>query len=120
MIKNFWQFTNFYCLNHEKPISMKTMKGDSVFYACPHYMIEDEKHPDGHKKDEKMCTNRISFTGATAVIDKFMKIVDDDTADGIVMDYTGMTFKYNGIDVRILKYSPNDVRIGILNKKATQ
>lgn len=117
MIKNFWMFTNFYCMNHEEPIPMKVKEGDSAFYACPHYMLKDENHPDGHKDDEKMCNNRLSFTRAASIMDRFMKVVDKDTEEGMVVDYTGMTFKYDGISVRILKYSPNDVRIGVINRR---
>ena len=39
MIKKFWEYIHFYCLNHEEPIPMTIMEGDTAFFACPHYMI---------------------------------------------------------------------------------
>lgn len=119
MIKNFWNNVKFYCIHeHPKPVLLVPMEGESTFYACPKYMLQDEAHPDGHLPDERQCANRISFTRAQSVIDRFMKIVEEDTASGDLMDYTNMKFSFDGIDVKILKYSPDDTRIGIVNRRA--
>lgn len=119
MIQNFWNNISFYCINgHEEPVPMVVMEGSSAFYACPKYMLKDEKHPDGHEPDERACPNRISFIRANTIVEKFMKRVEADNTDNMFMDYTNMEFKYDGITVRILKYSPTDVRIGIINKRA--
>lgn len=119
MIQNFWSNTKIYCMNgHKEPIPMIVMSGTSSFYACPHYMLKNEKHPDGHSEDEKMCTNRISFTALTNVMSKLMKIVEKDDEDGIIADYTGKTIEYNGIKITVLKYHLNTFHIGILNRRA--
>ena len=118
MIKNLWKSVQFFCLNHENPIPLTIMEGDSSFYACPHYMKNDEKHPDGYKDGELMCVNRISFTRATSIIEKFEKIMSDDGMSALTSDYTGLTFSLNGVHVRVLKYTPSDIRIGILNRRA--
>lgn len=97
---------------------MVIMEGSSPFYACPHYMRKDEKHPDGYEEGENACANRISFTAASTVMEKFMRIVEEDAMSGAMCDYRGMKFDHNGITVKILKYAPNDVQVGILNRKA--
>ena len=103
---------------HEEPIPMIVMEGSSSFYACPHYMLKDDNHPDGRDEDEKMCVNRISFTALTNIVNKLMKMVEKDDENGIIADYTGKKFDYNGITVTILKYSMNSFHIGILNRRA--
>lgn len=119
MIKNFWEQIHFYCIHgHEEPVPMKVMSGQTPFYACPRYMLKDEEHPDGHEPGEQGCANRVSFTLAMSIVDRFSKVVEEDTAQGNIADYTNMKFTFNGVEVKILKYSPTDVRIGVLNRKA--
>lgn len=118
MIKNFWDGISVYCLNHDKPVRMVVMEGDSPFYACPQYMTKDGKHPDGHEPGEKMCCNRISFSAFTKVVEKYMSIVESFERQNCVGDFTGLTFEAGGIQAKILHYSMDDVRIGILNPKA--
>lgn len=118
MIKNFWDGISVYCLNHEKPIRMIVMEGDTPFYACPRYMTKDEKHPDGHEPGEMMCRNRISFSAFTKVVEKYMSIVESYERQGCVGNFTGLTFEAGGVQAKILRDSVNDVRIGILNQKA--
>lgn len=120
MIKKFWEYSHFYCLNHEEPIPMTIMEGDTAFFACPHYMIKDEKQPYGREQQEKMCVNRLSFTQATKIVDKFMKIIDADGFNAVGTDYKGLKFKVSGIDVRILKYSQSDIRIGVWNRRSSK
>ena len=120
MITNFWRDVQFFCLNHEKPVPMVVMTGQSDFYACPKYMLKDDEHPDGHENGEKMCMNRLSFTRAKSVVDAMMKVVEKDMASGIIAaDYKGYTFTVAGIDVKVLKYSLNEgIKFGILNRRA--
>lgn len=119
MIQNFWSNAKIYCMNgHKEPIPMIVMNGASSFYACPHYMLKDENHPDGREEDERMCNNRISFTALTNVMNKLMKMVEKDDEDGIIADYTGKTLEYNGIKITVLKYHLNTFHIGILNRRA--
>ncbi len=121
MIKNFWKHITFYCGNdHPSPIPMKIMEGETPFYACPHYMLKDENHPDGHEPGERACANRLSFTRAKGIVDRLMKTVENDENEGIFCDYTGMQFDDNGITAEILKYDPLDTRISIVNRRATQ
>ncbi len=120
MITNFWKDIRFYCMNHDKPVLMTVMSGESAFYACPKYMLKDEEHPDGHEKGEPMCMNRISFTRAQSVVDKLMEKVEKDRAAGVfAADYTGYRYNVSGIEVEVLKYSlESGMKIGILNRKA--
>ena len=120
MIKGFWKKTHFYCIHgHDEPIPMVVMEGSSPFYACPKYMRQDEKHPDGYIDGERACANRISFTRAMSVMERFMKIVEEDDAAGVICDYTGMKFSFDGIDIRILKYDPKkEIRVGVINRRA--
>ena len=46
MITNIGKNLEIYCGNHAEPIPMKIMSGETAFYACPKYMLKDEKHPD--------------------------------------------------------------------------
>ena len=119
MIKHLWEQITFYCIHgHEEPVPMKVMSGTTQFYACPRYMLKDEEHPDGHESGEPGCANRISFALALKIVDRFGKIVEDDTEAGDIVDYTNMRFSLSGVDVQVLKYTPTDVRLGVLNRKA--
>lgn len=121
MITGFWKNFTIFCMNgHEEPVEMVVMEGSTPFYACPRYMLKDKKHPDGHEEGEPSCPNRISMTAVSNLMNKFMQIVEKDEDEGVIGDYTGMQFTYNGIKVKVLKYSVNDTRLGIVNRRAIE
>jgi len=107
-------------MNHKEPVPLIIMQGDTPFYACPRYFRKDDEHPDGHEADDKMCLNRLSFTKAQSIVDKMMKVVENDRANGIfTADYKGYTFTVSGIEVTVLKYHFGaGIKFGILNRSA--
>lgn len=124
MILNFWNKNNitFYCINkHEKPVKMVIMNGQTgQFYACPKYMLKDDKHPDGHEADERACANRLSFMDAEQIVMLLSKEVEEDLENGIMGNYKGITIRLKQIDAVVLEYSDYKIEIGIINHKAIE
>ena len=121
MIKNIWSDISFYCINgHEHPVKFVRREGESPFYACPKYMRKDEKHPDGHEADELACPNRLSFNDSASIVEKFASIVEESLLSGEVADFSGFKFKYKLYDVKVLFYSDKAIKIGVLNRRATE
>ena len=127
MLLNFWKGDNirFYCTNgHEEPVEMEVKHGFSPFYACPKYMLADAEHPNGHMRDEPMCTNQLSFSDAQDIVYKLSQVVQEDILNDTITDYNGYTFKYKNIDVTVLLYDdkPSEsngepsICLGILNR----
>lgn len=117
MIINMWNRVSIYCLNHEKPQKMEVIKNveklKSPFYGCNQYM---EETPEG----ESPCPNRLNMDDYQGIVLKFLDYVASDGDKGIVTDYTNFTFEYRGgrhkTFVKVLKYSDDEIRLGILNK----
>lgn len=119
MIKNFWSKITIYCNNkHEKPIEFYVKEGQSPFYACPKYMLKDEKHPNGHTKDERACPNRLNFIDAQGIVEKFSDIVEEDLLSNENINYEGLEFKYKHYIINVLEYTDKSIKLGILNKKS--
>ena len=104
-------------MNHKEPVPMVYMEGATPFHACPRYMLKDDQHPDGHGPLEKACANRLSFGLSTKIVERLMEMVEDDVENGRYCDYTNLTFNCAGIRVRVLKYNPHEIRLGILNSR---
>ena len=119
MLSNFWDGVTLYCMNgHEEPVPMIYKEGNSLFFACPRYMLADENHPDGHRRNEPACPNRLSYYDAEKIISRLSEQVAESLVNDEVCDYTGYQFKFKNIHVRVLHYSEGDIRLGILNKGA--
>lgn len=114
MIKNLWKNTTFYCGHgHEMPIEMYYKDGPlSMFYACPKY------YPENRTKNERACSNRLNFVDAEAIIEKFSAIIEEKEADNTFFDFTNFSFKYRSIEVKVLEYSLDSVKLQIINRKA--
>lgn len=119
MIKNLWNSISFYCMNgHEEPVPLTVQYGDSPFYACPRYFLVDNEHPDGHLPGERACANRISFRDAEGIVSEFSKQMEEDIDDDCIADYTGYTFAYHHIKAKIIEYSFDSIKIGVVNRLA--
>lgn len=119
MIKNFWSKIKIYCgNNHNTPIEFTVKAGESPFYACPKYMLKDNKHPNGHTKDERACPNRLNFIDAQGIVEKFSDIVEKDIINDKNINYEGLEFKYKHYEIKVFKYTDNDIKISVINKKA--
>ena len=120
MLSNFWNGISFYCMNeqHEKPIHMVYKEGNSLFFACPKYMLADEQHPDGHERFESACPNRLSYVDAEKIVRMLSDQVQETMSNDEFCNFTGYRFKLRNIQVRVLNYTDGDIRIGILNKGA--
>lgn len=119
MKTNLFKRAVFYCLNHDEPVPLVVMEGNTPFYACPKFMLADGLHPNGHAVDESPCHNRISLTMMGNIFQKVSKIMNDEYASGNMMDFTGMTFLYNMIQVKILKNDSDSICIGVSNRRIT-
>ncbi len=116
MIKNRWKNTEFYCMNHKKPVRFQEYTASHTpFYACPKYFLKDENHPDGHDEDEKQCLNRISTTLAWSIIEQISAMVEDAHKNSELIDFKNCCFPFKGYDVTILELNEysNRVKIGI-------
>ena len=122
-VSNLWENLEFYCGNHEERIPMVIQEGQSKFFACPKYMLKDEKHPDGHEADEKACVNRISFDDIGNIMMALHSVMSNAVADpGEMIDFNGYSFKHKSYDVKILKYNEftGKIKLSILNRKVLQ
>ena len=114
MIKNLWKNTTFCCgYRHEHPVDMIfNERGESLFYSCPKY------YPENRKPGEQACPMRMNTVDAEGILEQFSTIIEIDMENGIEKDYKNFKFKYKTIEVTILEYSPEKIKIQILNKKA--
>lgn len=110
-----WNRVKIYCINHDIPIPMKiasnTEKIKTPFYACNNYFPEnqDDSHPP--------CPNRLNLDDYQGLVLKFCSIVAE---NNVATDLTNYTFDYRGvrqkISVRVLKYTDDEIRLGIINR----
>lgn len=113
IITNFCENLTIYCLNHEEALPMKVISNTEFiktpFYACQNYLPQD--------KTVKPCSNRLNLDDYLGIAEKFMQIVCD---GDFMTDFTNYEFSYKGhqqkILVKCLKYSPEDIRLGIKNQ----
>lgn len=119
-IKNFWKGVTFFCMNHEDPIEMVLMEGETPFFACPKYMRLDKEHPEGHGPHEPACPNRLSFADAAKVVEKLAGERVDSVARGEFCSFENYQFVLKGTGIRatVLHYEDGDKAIGIFNKRA--
>lgn len=104
--KGIWNRISIWCLNHDKPRPMGIQSNTELiktpFYVCPDY-------PE--------CSNRLNLDDYQGLV---MKFITEVSKDMYGTDYTNFTFTYRGarqkIFVRVLKYTDDDIRLGILNK----
>lgn len=122
MVKNIADKVRFFCINnHKEPIEMVVKEGHSMFYACPKYMMQDEKHPDGYKRGEELaCANQLSFIDASNVIFAFDKIVGESILNNEIQDYKNYEFDYKQIHVKVLSYSDDRLDLGIVNRRTVK
>ena len=120
MITNIGKNLEFYCGNHAKPIPLKIMNGETAFYACPKYMLKDKRHPDGHKKDEKACPNRLNFDDAGNIIMELSKMISASIEDDEFTDFTHTRFKYKYYDVEVLFYSDDRICLSVINRRVVK
>lgn len=120
MIENFWNNIEMYCgNNHKEKIKFTTREGKDTFYACPHFMLKDDKHPDGHEKDEPQCYNRVAFADALGIVEKLSNKIEKDLSNNIKDDYTGYKYKYKFYMVEVLSYKEKgfQIKLAITNTK---
>ena len=95
-----------WCMNHDKPQKMEIIqnveKMKTPFFAC-----------DGGTR----CPNRLNIDDYEGIVYKFMDLMSEIVPAG---DPTNITFDYRGprqkISCKVLLYSKDDIRIGILNR----
>jgi len=115
MQKNLWKKIHFFCANNHDPVEMTVHAGAenmSNFYSCPKYYEENRT------ENEHMCSMRLNFFDAEAVVEAFSKIIDEDMKNFNIKDYTGMKFKVKKvIDVKVKSYSEDRIDLIIYNRK---
>lgn len=113
----------FVCMNHtdyiENPVHMKVKEGRTSFYACPKYFLKDEKHPDGHARDEPMCQNRISMADAYSILGAYEKKLNETISGGwMTAHLTNWEFDYKSYHCLVIRDKRDKLVIGVLNTKA--
>lgn len=118
MIKNLWEKIELLCMNHEEPVPMYVYTGAMTpFYACPKYMLKDEDHPDGHEPYESGCANRASFDDIRHLVELLGKEIEKEESDCSYFDFTGTKLHWKTINAVVLDYSPQSIKLGIMNTR---
>ena len=111
IVKNLWKITTFYCGHgHKTPVEMTYKNGSTMFYSCPHYLVDNVNRPG-----ERSCTNRLNFDDAMQIILKISDKILEYEDKGQKVDLTNYAFKYKNIDAKILKYTDEELKVQILN-----
>ena len=116
IIKNLWNNTTFYCgHDHNEPVKMEYKTGESMFYSCPRYYVDNKNRPG-----ERSCANRMSFADAEKILDKITDEITEIEEAGGVVNIKNLQFDYNGIHVKVLSHDPisDKLEVEILNRKA--
>lgn len=113
MIVNLWGNTTFLCGCHggqRIPLIYKT--GKTMFYSCPHYLVDNEKRPG-----ERSCANRLSFDDAEGILNKVSELITK--SESVIPNIAGSEFKYKSIDIKVMKHdTAGCLELEIINKKA--
>ena len=112
---NLWSRVTIYCLNHEVPqpmdIAKNTEKIRTPFWGCT------QSFPEKIVKGDHICSNRLNMDDYQGIVMKFSDIVSEEDP---AADFTNYSFEYRGgrqkTSVRCLKYSDDEIRLGILNR----
>ena len=115
IIKNLWGMTKFYCGHgHEVPVEMTYKDGPtSMFYSCPRYYVDKTNRPG-----DRACANRLSFDDAEAIILRLSDVILEHEQKGEEFDLTNYRMNYKQVQVKVLKYSPQEMQLEILNRRA--
>lgn len=103
MIKNIWSIIRFYCMDeYEKPEKMQFVyENNSAYYECP-------------KAD---CRNRLKFEEAEKIAEHLSKVIIKEEANGIQANLKNYKWKSGSIDVIVLEYTNEKIKLGVLNRK---
>lgn len=112
MIKNIWGSVVFVCGNHPD-VKLEIVQGPhSPFYACPKYREENRQ------KDERACNNRLNLIDYEKIVSKLMDKVYEDFMSGLESNLTNYTFKYKGIQCKVLQHANDKITLSVLNVTA--
>lgn len=111
---NLWSRVTIYCMNHDVPRPMEVVKNTerivSPFYGCSQYI------PSLLKAGDVPCPNRLNMDDYQGIVMKFSDAVSQEPPG---TDFTNYQFVYRGgrqkTTVRCLKYSDDEIRLGIIN-----
>lgn len=107
-IKGVFDKITLWCLNHDEPKQMHVVQNVEKMKS-PFFVCDDNA---GGK-----CSNRINIDDYTGVVYKFMDMMSQMAPSA---DLTNLSFEYRGprhkIACKVIRYSKNDIRIGIINK----
>lgn len=116
MILGSWGTIKLICGNHGEDISNEMQvhegsEGMSAFYNCPQY-----KSIYGKDHSTKSCNNRLSITEYTKMLDFLMNRLMDDS--GVENDLTGLQWKMQGTQYKVIEHEGDNIIVSVLNKKA--
>ena len=111
---NVWSRIKIYCINHATPLPMDILQNDAViktpFYACEQYYQKPGNNFNG-------CANRMNLDDYQGIVLKFLDIISE---EDITTDFTNFSFDYKGarqkLHVKVLKYTDEEISLGIINK----
>ena len=112
MVLNLWNITEFVCTYRHAEEKMQVLESKmSVFYACPKYF------PENRASDEPSCNNAIFLTDAQKAIMHISNKIEEMELRDITPNLTHYKFTIDNVDYKILEYSPDKIKIDVLNRK---
>ena len=113
-VKNIWGNIEIVCMNHDQYKKMKVVQNTELiktaFFACEDY------YPDDNEKAHPYCANRLNTDDYQGIVYELSSLIAKDP----YADYSHYHFFYKGgrqrIEVRVLKYAPDRIKLGIKNR----
>ena len=114
MITNSWQNTHLFCIyRHETPVEMVLQSGQTVFYACPKYDLEQLG------ENERRCNNRLSIADFDKALEHIHQKLQEAEENDEFYNLTNYRWKTNkNIEFVVLKHEGDSIDLGVINWKA--
>ncbi len=109
MKTNSWENITLVCANHGDDFSnqMVLQQGKTLFYACPCY-----KSVGGSRG----CKNNLTLNAFEKMLDKLD--VESQSNPLETMDVTGLKWKNNGVDYKVIEQKDEKFTVSVLNRKS--
>ena len=115
MITGMWKNMRLICGNpaHSSTETMFIRQtAEDVFYACPKYS------PENRTMGEKPCMNRISIHEAEKMLEKLSDKIQEEEENLGSFFAANYRFETRTARYRVLKQTPDELIIQVLNKRA--
>lgn len=114
MITGQWARTKIICGRHEdEQVELVLRENDGeMFYACPKY------YDANREPGEKPCFNRLSIGAFEKMLEEIAHIEIEAEENDEEINLTNYKWERNGIQFTVIKYTPQECVIMVLNKKS--